>query len=132
MFFEYGTPFSSDGINVFYIGSSWEKTSTSATMDTQEKLHLQDVLLKFNIETEVLSIVYTTADKERIIGYADGIIYLYDNLKIIALNVATDAREDIYKIKRFSSGTSIFIDFSSDFISFYTADFEYFERIELN
>lgn len=132
MFFEYGTPFSSDGVNVFYIGSSWEKTSTSATMDTQEKLHLQDVLLKFNIETEVLSIVYTTVDKERIIGYADGTVYIYDNLKIVALNVATDAREEVYKIKRFSSGTSIFIDFSSDFISFYTADFEYFERIELN
>jgi hypothetical protein len=131
MFFEYATPFSFDGQTVVYIGNKWEKTATSATMETKQSLHLEDVLLSYDVVEETLNILYTTEDKERIIGYANGTVYLYKNLKIIALDLETNVRQEIHKVRRFSAGTAILIDFSSDFIAFYTADFKFFERIEL-
>jgi hypothetical protein len=116
---------------VVYIGNKWEKTATSATMETKQSLHLEDVLLSYDVVEETLNILYTTEDKERIIGYANGTVYLYKNLKIIALDLETNVRQEIHKVRRFSAGTAILIDFSSDFIAFYTADFKFFERIEL-
>lgn len=110
IYFEYAAPFKIGASSIGFITSRWNKPSDGSIFEPMQNRHLEDNLIQFDYTSNTLTVLFSSEKGERIIGYREGVVYLYESNRIYSYNIQTQVKELVLNVAKFSQNTTINID----------------------
>lgn len=110
IYFEFSSPVKLSGTRIGFIASRWQRPSQGSVFEPLQRLHLEDYFVILDYTANTLELAFASDKGERIVGYREGMLYLYNKNKIYSYDLTTQERELVLTVAGFSMNTTITID----------------------
>jgi|GEM_PF-2602017 len=110
IYFEFSSPVKLSGTRIGFIASRWQRPSQGSVFEPLQRLHLEDYFVILDYSANTLEVAFASDKGERIVGYREGMLYLYDKNKIYSYDLVSQERELVLTVPGFSLNTTITID----------------------
>lgn len=110
IYFEFSSPVKLSGTRIGFIASRWQRPSQGSVFEPLQRLHLEDYFVVLDYTSNTLELAFASDKGERIVGYREGMLYLYKENKIYSYDLVSQERELVLTVAGFSMNTTITID----------------------